>query len=120
MASAVLAEDALLDVRNPRTGQADYKLPVSNAREIAANAARLRNNQQAWAAMPLEQRIGVMGRWLEAVRARAAEIGETDAIDTGGCHTSYLQGFITMANIGGGDGDAPESSPRAACQGQRP
>lgn len=120
MASAVLAEDALLDVRNPRTGQADYKLPVSNAREIAAKAARLRNNQQAWAAMPLEQRIGVMGRWLEAVRARAAEIGETDAIDTGGCHTSYLQGFITMANIGGWIEDAPKAFAAAQWHGKSP
>ena len=37
----------MLDVRNPRTGQADFRLPVSNAREIAAKAARLRNNQRA-------------------------------------------------------------------------
>lgn len=120
MASAVLAGDALLDVRNPRTGEADYKLPVSNAREIAAKAARLRNNQQAWAAMPLEQRLGVMARWLEAVRARAAEIGETDAIDTGGCHTSYLQGFITMANIGGWIEDAPKAFAAAHWHGKSP
>ena len=72
MASAVLAGDALLDVRNPRTGEADYKLPVSNAREIAAKAARLRNNQQAWAAMPLEQPGNAGARRPETATAFAA------------------------------------------------
>ncbi len=117
MASAAQAEDLVLDVRNPRTGQADVRLPVSNAREIAAKAARLRNNQQGWAAMPLEARMGVMARWLDVVRSRAAEIGERDAIDTGGCHTSYLQGFITMGNIGGGLQDAPKAFESLRWQG---
>ena len=48
-------------------------------------------------------------RWLGAVKARAADIGEADAHDTGGCHTSYLQGFITMGNIGGWLEDAPKA-----------
>ncbi len=37
------------------------------------------------------------------------DIGEADAVDTGGCHTSYLQGFITMGNIGGWLEDAPKA-----------
>src|SRR5690606_33909141 len=105
---------------NPRTGQSDFRLPVSNAREIAAKAARLRNNQRGWAAMPLEARIGIMAQWLGAVRSRAAEIGERDAIDTGGCHTSYLQGFITMAQIGGWIEDAPKAFAAAQWHGPSP
>jgi len=109
MASAAPAQEAVLAVRNPRTGRADFEVAVSSTGEVAAKAARLRNNQRAWAAMPLEARIGVMARWLGEVKARAAEIGERDAIDTGGCHTSYLQGFITLANIGGWIEDAPKA-----------
>jgi acyl-CoA reductase-like NAD-dependent aldehyde dehydrogenase len=117
MATAVNDEDAVLEVRNPRTGQADFRLPVSNAREVAAKAARLRNNQRAWGALPVEARCGVMARWLGVVRSRAAEIGETDAIDTGGCHTSYLQGFITMGNIAGWLEDAPKAFDALKWQG---
>ena len=50
-----------------------------------------------------------MARWLGEVKARAMDIGEADAVDTGGCHTSYLQGFITMGNIGGWLEDAPKA-----------
>lgn len=106
MASSVIAQELVLDVRNPRTGQADHRLAVATPDAVAQKAARLRENQIAWAAMPLEARCGVMARWLGAVKARAADIGEADAVDTGGCHTSYIQGFITMANIGGWIEDA--------------
>jgi acyl-CoA reductase-like NAD-dependent aldehyde dehydrogenase len=46
------------------------------------------------------------------------EIGECDAVDTGGCHTSYAQGYITMANIGGWIEDARAALDRAEFQGR--
>jgi acyl-CoA reductase-like NAD-dependent aldehyde dehydrogenase len=109
MATQATLEAAMLDVRNPRTGQADYRLAISSPAEVAAKAARLRANQREWGAMPVEARCGVMARWLQAVKARAADIGEADAVDTGGCHTSYIQGFITLGNIGGWLEDAPRA-----------
>ncbi|MBO9519679.1 MAG: aldehyde dehydrogenase family protein [Porphyrobacter sp.] len=109
MASAAPAQEAMLAVRNPRTGEADFQLAVSSPSEVAEKAARLRANQKAWAAMPLQARIGVMARWLGEVKAKALDIGEQDAVDTGGCHTSYIQGFITLANIGGWIEDAPKA-----------
>lgn len=109
MATVAPERGAVLDVRNPRSGEADFRLSVSSQQEVAAKAARLRENQRGWAAMPLMARCGVMARWLGEVKARAAEIGEADAADTGGCHTSYLQGFITLANIGGWLEDAPRA-----------
>lgn len=105
MASAT----AMLAVRNPRTGSADHSIPVSSAGEVAEKAARLRENQRAWEAMGVGARCGVMARWLGAVKESAMAIGEADAVDTGGCHTSYLQGFITMGNIGGWLEDAPKA-----------
>lgn len=100
---------AMLDVRNPRTGKVDHHIAVSTREEIAAKAASLRANQQAWEAMGVGGRCAVMARWLGAVKAQAMAIGEADAVDTGGCHTSYLQGFITMGNIGGWLEDAPKA-----------
>ena len=106
-----------LAVRNPRTGQTDFQLPVADAAEVAPKAARLRQNQKAWEAMGLAGRSGVMARWLGEVRKRAAAIAEADAEDTGGCHTSYLQGFITMGNIGGWLEDAAGALEKASVRG---
>jgi acyl-CoA reductase-like NAD-dependent aldehyde dehydrogenase len=77
----------------------------------------LREGQKHWAAMGLQGRSGVMARWLAEVRKRATEIAEADAADTGGCHTSYLQGFITMGNIGGWLEDAAGALEKASYRG---
>jgi len=104
-------------VRNPRTGQTDFELPVATMVEVAAKAARLRANQRVWAALGQAGRTAVMARWLAEVRKRAAAIAEADAVDTGGCHTSYLQGFITMGNIGGWIEDAAGALEKASFRG---
>ncbi len=106
-----------LPVRNPRTGQIDFQLAVTPGGEVAAKARRLRENQKAWAALPIEARLGVMRRWLGEVAKRASAIAEADAADTGGCHTSYLQGFITMGNIGGWIEDAEAALQKASFHG---
>ncbi|GAA5049277.1 aldehyde dehydrogenase family protein [Erythrobacter westpacificensis] len=98
-----------LEVINPRTGTADHAITPASRDDVAAKAAALREAQPAWEALGVGGRCGVMARWLQAVKARAADIGEADAHDTGGCHTSYLQGFITMGNIGGWLEDAPKA-----------
>src|SRR6478735_4147334 len=117
MATVAPEQEMLLDVRNPRTGETDFRLPVSDASEIAAKAARLRNNQRDWEAMGVAARCGVMARWLGEVKGRATDIGEADAVDTGGCHTSYIQGFITMGNIAGWLEDAPRAFDSLEWQG---
>jgi len=103
------SQTVTLDVRNPRTGQADHTISVSSRDEVAAKAARLRENQRVWEAMGVAERCGIMARWLGEVKKSAMAIGEADAVDTGGCHTSYIQGFITMGNIGGWLEDAPKA-----------
>src|SRR5690606_25345209 len=110
-------ESRTLPVRNPRNGEIDFELPVTPPEEVAAKAARLRENQKAWGALAVEQRIAVMQRWLGEVAKRADDIAEADAMDTGGCHTSYLQGFITMGNIGGWIEDAQAALERASFHG---
>jgi len=118
MADAVLRSGPrTIAVRNPRTGRTDFDLPVAAAEDVAAKAARLRENQKAWEAMGLAGRSGVMARWLGEVKKRAAAIAEADAEDTGGCHTSYLQGFITMGNIGGWLEDAGGALEKASYRG---
>lgn len=107
MASLDLSLGTTLPVHNPRTGEVDHTITVSTREEVAAKAGDLRAAQPAWEALGVGGRCAVMARWLGAVKAQAAAIGEADAADTGGCHTSYLQGFITLGNIGGWLQDAP-------------
>lgn len=111
------ADARTIAVRNPRTGATDFMLAVTPAEEVVAKAARLREGQVRWAAMGLDGRIGVMQRWLGEVARRANDIAEADAADTGGCHTSYLQGFITMGNIGGWIEDAKGALEKASYNG---
>lgn len=111
------AQRRTLAVRNPRNGETEFSLSVASAADVATKAARLRENQKAWSAMGLAARSGVMARWLAEVRKRATEIAEADAADTGGCHTSYLQGFITMGNIGGWLEDAGGALEKASFRG---
>ena len=111
---------ATMEVRNPRTGQNDHRIKVASRDDVASIAARLRENQRGWEAMGVAGRCGVMARWLGAVKARAGDIGQADAVDTGGCHTSYLQGFITMANIGGWLEDAPRAFESLKWEGSSP
>jgi acyl-CoA reductase-like NAD-dependent aldehyde dehydrogenase len=111
------AEARTLPVRNPRTGQVDFELAVTPPGQIAAKAERLRANQRAWAAMPLADRLNVMRRWLGEIAKRKDDIAAADVEDTGGCHTSYLQGFITMGNIGGWIEDAEAALERASFHG---
>ena len=42
MASAAPAQEAMLAVRNPRTGATDFELAVSSVAEVAEKAARQR------------------------------------------------------------------------------
>lgn len=106
-----------LSVRNPRTGAIDFQLAVTPPASVAEKARSLRANQPGWAALGLDGRIAVMRRWLGEVARRADAIAAADAEDTGGCHASYLQGFITMGNIGGWIEDAAAALDRAAFAG---
>ncbi len=111
------ADGRTIAVRNPRTGATDFMLAVTPAQDVFAKAKRLRAAQVGWAAMGLDGRIAVMQRWLGEVAKRANDIAEADAADTGGCHTSYLQGFITMGNIAGWIEDAKGALEKARYDG---
>ena len=58
--AGLVACGGTIAVRNPRTGQTDFELPVATAPDVAAKASRLRANQPAWEALGLQGRSGVM------------------------------------------------------------
>ena len=108
MATVAPEQEMLLDVRNPRTGQADFRLRCRAGRSGGEGHAAPRQPAPLGGdgGRGALRRDGPLARRGEGARA---DIGEADAVDTGGCHTSYIQGFITMGNIAGWLEDAPES-----------
>jgi acyl-CoA reductase-like NAD-dependent aldehyde dehydrogenase len=70
-------------VRNPRTGATDLYITPATEEEIASTCAQLRAAQPAWANAPIEQRIAVLRRWAERLKAHRAALVEADSIDTG-------------------------------------
>jgi succinate-semialdehyde dehydrogenase/glutarate-semialdehyde dehydrogenase len=83
-----------LDVRNPRTGENDYRIAVADEAEVAAAATRLRAAQPDWAARPVEQRIAVLRRWVEAVGRHGDGLLRALVTDTG-------RSFVSRAEIAG-------------------
>jgi acyl-CoA reductase-like NAD-dependent aldehyde dehydrogenase len=112
------AEARTLPVRNPRSGQIEFQMPVATPAEVAQKAARLRANQVAWASRPLPERVAIMRRWIGELLAKAKEIAAADGADTGGCHTSQFQAYIAVANIGGWAEDAAGAMERAGFHGR--
>ena len=73
----------VIDVRNPRTGQADYRFSLPDAAEIDAECARLRKNQVAWSAQSVDERVAAMLRFADALGVHRDAIVKALAADTG-------------------------------------
>ncbi|MEO8445056.1 MAG: aldehyde dehydrogenase family protein [Gammaproteobacteria bacterium] len=76
-----------LPVRNPRTGEHDYRITVPDAAGLAALAVRLRAGQQAWADAGVSRRTAVLQAWSREVLAQAPDapgsVLAALAVDTG-------------------------------------
>jgi succinate-semialdehyde dehydrogenase/glutarate-semialdehyde dehydrogenase len=92
-------EPRILPVRNPRTGQVDMHITAASSAEIAAECARLRRSQPAWAGAPLAHRIGVMKQWAERLKAHRPALVEADSIDTGGGQISQVAPDMVIGTI---------------------
>lgn len=73
----------LLKVRNPRNGENDYEIAVTNSEEIGALAARLREAQPAWHDSGIEARIDVLQKWKAQLLENRDAIVDALVIDTG-------------------------------------
>lgn len=89
-------------VRNPRTGQTDFELPVDDGLVVAAKAQRLRSAQSSWAAMPIEDRCAMMGRWAALIGGKYRDaLIEADSIDTGYGQISRIAPDMMLGLLGG-------------------
>ena len=109
MASAAPAQEAMLAVRNPRTGQADFDLAVSSGPKWPTRprgCAPTSRPGKRWASRGA---CGVMARWLGEVKAARWTSARPTRSIPAAATPRYLQGFITMGNIGGWLEDAPKA-----------
>ena len=80
-----------LGVRDPRTGRVEFELTVADRAAVDVVAARLRENQQRWAALALEERIAVLMRWAALIDGPYRRpLVDADARDTGGGQISRI------------------------------
>ena len=78
-----MTEPQTFDVRNPRTGEVDYRFTAPTSAELARTIAALRAQQPAWRDAGLDRRIEVLQRFRAALLARADEIAAALTVDTG-------------------------------------
>jgi acyl-CoA reductase-like NAD-dependent aldehyde dehydrogenase len=72
-----------IDIRNPRTGCADYHIDVADADQIAATCAQLRKGQAEWLRIGLEGRKSAMIAMCDAVDRHYQPILDALCTDTG-------------------------------------
>lgn len=105
-----------LPVRNPRTGQADFDMPVCDAAAVTAVAAALRQAQPAWAERPLAGRLAALAELAAALQAEGDALVQALAADTGRRHESVAELHATLGTLRRWIEDAPallaEEAPR--------
>ena len=72
-----------IEVRNPRTGETDYRFTPPSAAELAERCAGLRAAQVNWAALPVAERVAVMRRWADSIDRHRDAIAQALSADTG-------------------------------------
>jgi len=70
-------------VRNPRTGELDYAMPVYGPAEAQAVVDTLRAAQPAWSARSVTERLAVLEALAHALLAQPAALIDAISIDTG-------------------------------------
>ncbi|MGW5158194.1 aldehyde dehydrogenase family protein [Nonomuraea wenchangensis] len=88
-----------IQVRNPRTGVADYTIEAADAAEIRGAEQRLRSHQAEWAALPVERRIAVLREFKETIIRRRAEIISRLEADTGRRTVSGMEVDAVISGI---------------------
>jgi acyl-CoA reductase-like NAD-dependent aldehyde dehydrogenase len=89
-----MSDERLLEVRNPRSGEYDYRIVAAGGETVAAAAQRLRAGQPAWAARPPDERLAALDEWMAAVSRHREALLQALVADTG-------RYFVSAAEIAG-------------------
>lgn len=106
-----------LDVRNPRTGQADARID-SNPEAVSACIARMRPMQARWAALPLADRSARLLALAAAIDERRPALAAALETDTGRRYIAGLEIDGAIASLRGWVGAAAHLLPEGWTQGR--
>lgn len=94
-----MTDATTLPLRNPRTGLSDGELPITDASEVAALGAQLRQAQLAWAERSIEERCARLDALADALVARRDGFLDALLADTGRWHESQIEVDGTVGAI---------------------
>ena len=97
----------VMSVRNARTGELDYQLPVFSAEQVSSLAQQLRNAQPTWAALPVAERLEILTQFAAAIQAENDSLVVAVSSDTGRRHESAIEVQGTLNCIRRWVDDAP-------------
>jgi acyl-CoA reductase-like NAD-dependent aldehyde dehydrogenase len=89
----------VIDVRNPRTGELDYRIRCATPAEVDGLAQSMRTAQAPWAAAGFEARAAVMRRFADQLLARRAALIAALTTDTGRASISAGEVDSAMRNV---------------------
>ena len=88
-----------LPVRNPRTGEWDYEIPVTSPEDIASITTALRAAQAQWVAMGASGRAACLNRFADAVTAEVGPLGQALSVDTGRSTFAHFEAMKSVELI---------------------
>ena len=109
----------MIDVRNPRTGQIDYRIERTLPAELRDASDGLRTAQRDWAALDPAARSAVLRRWADALEEELPAIVSAVCADTGRLGISRIEGQTLVQLIQRWADLAPEMIARVESE-QRP
>jgi acyl-CoA reductase-like NAD-dependent aldehyde dehydrogenase len=85
-------------VRNPRTGEHDYDIPITDDAAIADIEAELRRHQEKWQALGVEGRVAVLLEFRDALLRHTDAIVSALSVDTGrhALAAGEMMGLVAM------------------------
>jgi acyl-CoA reductase-like NAD-dependent aldehyde dehydrogenase len=108
----------MIDVRDPRTGEIDCRLSPPTPGEVVAHAARLRQAQPRWAALPIEARADALLQLRAAMERRFGGIALAIERDTGRRAIARQEVRGVMASLAAWASQAPYLLESAWTQGR--
>ncbi|WP_076420027.1 aldehyde dehydrogenase family protein [Colwellia sp. UCD-KL20] len=88
-----------IDIRNVRTGEYDYALPVFDANTVNSAVVQLRTHQKAWQNTSLEQRVKVVKQLAHKLNENKTELVDALIADTGRYQESVLEVDVVVKGI---------------------
>jgi len=102
----------ILQVKNPRTGAADYEITAIRSAQIAVLAANARSAQIDWRSSGLDARCDVIRKFANSLEAHTSTIIQALEIDTGRRKLAHAEVYGVIANLRAWADRAPQLMPK--------